>query len=40
MALDAVKIALFLAAAVSVSAGAVLALARFAPVLGLLDEPG
>jgi len=40
VALDAAKIALFLAAAVSVSAGAVLVLARFAPALGLLDEPG
>ena len=38
--MDAAKIALFLAVAVSVSTAAVLLLARFAPALGLLDEPG
>jgi UDP-GlcNAc:undecaprenyl-phosphate GlcNAc-1-phosphate transferase len=38
--LDEAKTMLFLAASVAVSAGAVALLARFAPALGLLDEPG
>lgn len=38
--MDTAKIALFLVAAVCVSAGAVVLFARFAPALGLLDQPG
>lgn len=38
--MDAARTTLFLAASVAISAGAVALLARFAPALGLLDQPG
>jgi UDP-GlcNAc:undecaprenyl-phosphate/decaprenyl-phosphate GlcNAc-1-phosphate transferase len=38
--MDAVPTALYLAAALAISAGAVFVLARVAPVLGLIDQPG
>lgn len=40
MTLDAGRMALFLAAALAISAGAVMLFARFAPALGLIDIPG